>query len=59
MCIEDFEENKSYRMPWWDNKAHIIRVANNYTLYHDNGESEVLNFNSAHNFKICTQYVRA
>jgi len=36
MGIEDFEQEKKYRMPWWD--------------------KEVLDFVSAYNFKICTQY---
>ena len=44
-------------MPWWNNKSHIVRVGEVYTLYHDNGTVEEIDFTSAHNFKICTDYL--
>lgn len=44
-------------MPWWESKAYIMRVGDDYTLYYNNDKEEILNFNSAHNFKICTEYV--
>ncbi len=57
MKIADFVEQKKYRMPWWESKAYITRTDNVYTLHNDNGESEIIDFKSAHNFKICAQYV--
>lgn len=57
MTIDEMEQGKRYKMPWWHSKGFVIRVGDDYYLQQEGKPIEKLNFNSAHNFKICTEYV--